>query len=477
MTETAVTWSDALRAFASDQHDKGLAASSVARQVRQLWRIAAHFGGTPSAVTTAQLRRWLDEHRGSAATVKGERITLRAFYRWAEQASLVEVSPMPAPASPSRYALDARWQDALHDFETAQARQRIAPATIAQRVKHVSRMASALQLAPWEVQGVEVRGWLDALPVSEPTRLAHRSSVRAFYRWAHTAQRVAVNPTNEDTVHPLHLGAPPQWAREIHAYLRAERAQGRPASTLRLRRAQLERLGREHPSLEPYELSLDDLLEWLGGKRWAAETRRGHRSAVVAFYRWAEATGRVEASPAAALPRVAASQPRPRPALEHELSAALAKATERERLAIRLAAELGLRRAEVAQVHSRDLMRLPGDDQWWLTVHGKGSRQRRVPLTAELATSLRARGEGYLFPNPRGGHLSAAYVAKLVTGLLPEGVSMHALRHRFATRAYSIDRDVFAVQRFLGHASPTTTQRYVLVNDDNLRALGAAVAS
>ena len=116
-------------------------------------------------------------------------------------------------------------------------------------------------------------------------------------------------------------------------------------------------------------------------------------------------------------------------------------------------------------------------DQWWLRVHGKGARQRTVPLTDDLASMLRGMPEGWAFPNGQGGHLSAGYLSKQVSELLPEGVTMHALRHRFATQAYNVDRDVFAVQRFLGHASPTTTQRYVLVSDQNLRALGAAVAS
>lgn len=54
---------------------------------------------------------------------------------------------------------------------------------------------------------------------------------------------------------------------------------------------------------------------------------------------------------------------------------------------------------------------------------------------------------------------------------------MHQLRHRFATRAYSVDRDVFTVQELLGHASPATTRRYVLVPRSALRATVKAVAS
>lgn len=58
----------------------------------------------------------------------------------------------------------------------------------------------------------------------------------------------------------------------------------------------------------------------------------------------------------------------------------------------------------------------------------------------------------------------------------PSGVTMHALRHVFATRTYNVNRDVLAVQRLLGHASAANTQRYVQVSDESMRALVEAVA-
>src|SRR5699024_6800613 len=116
---------------------------------------------------------------------------------------------------------------------------------------------------------------------------------------------------------------------------------------------------------------------------------------------------------------------------------------------------------------------------WSLVVHGKGQRERMVPLTAGLALRLRARVHhtgGYAFPGSDGGHLSPRWVGKIVTRLLPGEVTMHALRHRFATRAYSVDRDLLTVQRLLGHASPVTTRVYVRLPDDALRRTVQAVA-
>jgi integrase len=194
------------------------------------------------------------------------------------------------------------------------------------------------------------------------------------------------------------------------------------------------------------------------------------------FYRWAVLTGRVDENPAERLPVVRATQPKARPAADDDLAAALRRADDRELLALRLAAELGMRRGEVAVVHSRDIIERSTNGPT-LIVHGKGRQDREVPLTEALARTLRACGEGYVFPGRDAGHISPRYLGKLISALLPAGVTMHQLRHRFATLAYSVDRDVFAVQQLLGHASPMTTQRYVLVPHDAQRRLVEIVAA
>ena len=104
-------------------------------------------------------------------------------------------------------------------------------------------------------------------------------------------------------------------------------------------------------------------------------------------------------------------------------------------------------------------------------VLGKGGRRRVVPLTRRLALELRALPRGYAFPGNADGHLSAAYVSKLISRALPEGVTAHMLRHRFASRAYvGSGRDIRAVQELLGHTSVATTQVYTAVPDGALRA-------
>jgi len=112
--------------------------------------------------------------------------------------------------------------------------------------------------------------------------------------------------------------------------------------------------------------------------------------------------------------------------------------------------------------------------RWSLRIIGKGRRERVLPLAGELRELLAACPHGYVFPGQIDGHLSPAWVGKLVSAVLGPEWTTHTLRHRFATAAYAGQRDIFAVQTLLGHSRPETTMQYVQLPDDALRA---AVAS
>lgn len=263
-----------------------------------------------------------------------------------------------------------------------------------------------------------------------------------------------------------------EWVVAIAAWLVTLRAAGRSRPTIRLRRYQLGRLAAEVAG-GPWDVTGDELVSFVGGQAWGRESLRSWRSALRGFYGWAHATGRVADDPSRALPAVRQSDPCPRPAPEDAYRVALARADDRVRLMLRLAAELGLRRAEVARAHSEWLERdLTG---WTLRVEGKGGKVRRLPLTDGLAAAIRRCGPGYLFPGQVDGHVSADWTGKLVARALPDAWAMHSLRHRFATAAFSVDRDLLTVQELLGHASPVTTRMYVRLPDDAMRRTVAAV--
>lgn len=252
------------------------------------------------------------------------------------------------------------------------------------------------------------------------------------------------------------------------------RAGSRPQTTIKLRSYQLRRFATDHADHTPWELTLPELADWLGGHNWRPETMRSYRSALATFYGWAVLAGYVDKSPAALLPAIRPPRRLPRPAPEAALRAALAAGRERERLMVMLAAYVGLRRGEVARVHTRDVEQ--DLDGWSLRVTGKGGHVRRVPLTPAVALALRSLPDGWVFPGQIQGHLSAEYVGKLISRLLPPGWTAHTLRHRFATRAYAYDRDLVTVQELLGHARIETTRIYTEAPAGALRAAVMAVA-
>jgi integrase len=167
------------------------------------------------------------------------------------------------------------------------------------------------------------------------------------------------------------------------------------------------------------------------------------------------------------------SKPNPRPVPEDDYAFALQVADERDRLMVWLAGGVGLRRGEVSRVHTDDVFKdLLG---WSLVVHGKGGRTDTVPLPDALAREILRKPPGFVFPGAIDGHLSPAYVGKRVKRLLPAAYSMHKLRTRFGTKAYSVSHDLAAVQDLMRHESPETTRWYVAVPDDNKRAIVNAV--
>lgn len=263
------------------------------------------------------------------------------------------------------------------------------------------------------------------------------------------------------------------WSVLIGHWVSWMLATGAPRTSVGLRRYYMVRLAGAHPDV--LALDVDTLAAWLAAGAWSPNTTKSARSALRSFYGWARDTGRIEVSPAHQLAPVRVPRGRPKPTPEQAYRAALTITDERARLAIVLAGACGLRRGEVARVRTEDVE--PDLMGWSLRVIGKGGHVRVVPLPDALADRLRDHGDGWVFPSPRGGHLTPHHVAKIVTAHLPAGVTMHSLRHRCASTAYAGTRDLRAVQELLGHARPETTAGYVLAPEDTIRAAMNAAAA
>jgi len=227
------------------------------------------------------------------------------------------------------------------------------------------------------------------------------------------------------------------------------------------------------------------------GKRTMARTLSGVRS----FYRWMHRNEMVEANPARAVgaPRLDKHLPGylDRAQIEllfqmAELRAQEGNFTDVRNLAIlELFYSTGMRLSELQGLSRGDLDLVSQQ----VKVRGKGRKERIVPLGDHAALALRnyeAKRDD-LLRNLRAGADRSAYflsrtgkrigvrmVQKLVSAFLAEidedaGLSVHSLRHTFATHLLDAGADLRAVQELLGHASISTTQIYTHTSVERLK--------
>jgi site-specific recombinase XerD len=115
-----------------------------------------------------------------------------------------------------------------------------------------------------------------------------------------------------------------------------------------------------------------------------------------------------------------------------------------------------------------------------VVVWGKGSKERRVPLSGPAVSALRAwiavrhdvvpgTAGAALFGNERGHRLTPRDVRRIVDRRSPRPTHPHALRHTFATHLLDGGADLRAVQELLGHSDVATTQRYTHISNHRLR--------
>src|SRR6516165_10915060 len=239
-------------------------------------------------------------------------------------------------------------------------------------------------------------------------------------------------------------------------------------------------------------LILRRYLGYLATRRYARPTVARKVAALRRYFRWLLHVGAIEQDPSRRLSAPAGESRLPRVLGQSELKVMLDQAGVRagadpEAVRLRDAAVLellygsGLRVAELCGLRDRDL----DIGHRMVTVWGKGSRQRRVPIGEPAADALVAwltRGRPALastanqtgeageavFLNRRGRPLGTRDVRRLLDRRSAAPTHPHALRHSFATHLLDGGADLRVVQELLGHASLQTTQVYTHVSKEHL---------
>lgn len=224
------------------------------------------------------------------------------------------------------------------------------------------------------------------------------------------------------------------------------------------------------------------------GERWAelAPSTVARRAAALRrFFGFLVDDGLRKDDPSESLPRPRLERPLPR-ILDAEEVDRMFEAAEDRAASGELAAVRNLALLELlygSGLRATELVSLPRGAvrprQPFLVVHGKGSKERLVPISsrAEAAVSnwidIAPGGTAWLFPSGKT-HLSRVRLFQIVramaadAGIAPERVSPHVLRHAFATHLLSGGADLRVLQSLLGHADIATTQIYTHVDSARL---------
>lgn len=126
-------------------------------------------------------------------------------------------------------------------------------------------------------------------------------------------------------------------------------------------------------------------------------------------------------------------------------------------------------------------------DEQYITVIGKGNKQRLVPISTSAIKyinywledrdklNIKKGCEDFLFLNRRGGRLSRIMVFNIIKELAEKAgvqktISPHTLRHSFATHLLEGGANLRDIQEMLGHKSILTTEIYTHIDQNMLRS-------
>ena len=283
------------------------------------------------------------------------------------------------------------------------------------------------------------------------------------------AQRFVPKPPGPD---PYDI--PPRWRPWIDVLVTELRAAKRTPLTIELRVKRLVAFARAHPDSDPLTVTRNDLVKYLGdnNQTWTPEYAHSVRTTLRVFFGLLEDLEARPHDPSRRLPRIRIPRALPRPCPDGAVRAAMNDTPDpRMRLAIRLGAEAGLRRMEIAGLRRDAVEGWAGDFR--IRLRGKGGHERVIPISDDFATDLRAGETDYLFPTA-DGHITPRHLGKMLAAALPEHWTAHTLRHRYLTVAYQATGDLRAVQELAGHASPATTAIYTKVADKSIRRAAMA---
>ncbi len=144
---------------------------------------------------------------------------------------------------------------------------------------------------------------------------------------------------------------------------------------------------------------------------------------------------------------------------------------------LQLFLQTGIRVSEAAAICMYDL----DLEHKTLTIHGKGSKERIIPLEKKAYQALKSyltvrpkTPDQHLFLNYQGVGLSIRGVRKIVEKYVKRSgiskrISCHGLRHTCDTNRAALGMNAFCLKTLLGHERIATSLEYVHIGTEELR--------
>jgi site-specific recombinase XerD len=236
--------------------------------------------------------------------------------------------------------------------------------------------------------------------------------------------------------------------------------------------SQMARRSRPGPLPTPAAITRQLVIQYaVSLSHWSPTTVRSKLACLSSFFGFLQDMGYVSGNPAKRLPLPKLEQHVPVTLSEEQAQQLLAAAQlPWHRCLVVLLLATGIRRSEAVLIGLEDV----DTANRQLLVHGKGAKQRVVPLTGSAVAAIQqylphrpTTQSRRLFVNSRGqpirGHVINAALDEILekAGLAGQGITPHKLRHTFATQLIHKGADVRTVQELLGHADLGTTARYL----------------
>lgn len=247
----------------------------------------------------------------------------------------------------------------------------------------------------------------------------------------------------------------------------------------------------EEKNLSPLDVKLEDLEEFsasLHDKKVGARSQARILSGVRSFYRFLMLDDYLQDDPTELLPSPQIGQHLPEFLTVEEVdmledSIDLSKwEGQRNKAIIEMLFSCGLRVSELVNIKMSDIF----EDEKYIRVLGKGSKERLVPISEKAIRELhywymdrnlmniKPGEEDYVFLNRRGAHLTRVMILIMIKNTAKDAgikktISPHTLRHSFATALLKGGADLRVIQALLGHEDLGTTEIYTHLETSDLR--------